>query len=290
MMSKSDKILGIALGGMTFLACSILIIIIGYVFKEAAGFLLNVSFFEFLTGSVWDPANTSTYQIGPLISGTVAVAALGLFFSLPTAIGLSLLITLYTKNKIQHFLIKSVDMLAGIPSIIIGFVGLTLLVPFLAELFNMSSGESTLAGGLVVGFMMLPYELSTISQKMIKSYRRYHPVIESLAVSKLYGGIKIILPSAKTAILSASMQGLARGLGETMAVMLVIGNANLFPGLLTKTSTIAGRIALEMGMAVVGSEHYQALFAAAFILMTIVLLLNLLNIFLQYKLAGEYDD
>lgn len=289
-MNRNDRILNMALALITISVCSLLIIIIGYIFKEAFGFLKNVSFLDFIFGSRWDPIGGTAFQILPIICGTLYVAFLGLLFSLPMAIGIGIYLSCYITGKIKYYLMSIIDMLAGAPSVIVGFIGLMLVIPWIEDIFSIASGETALAGGIVLGFMMLPHEVSIIVQNMDKSYGKYRLLFASLGVSKIYGIGKIILPSSAGAILSATMLALARGVGETMAVLMVIGNANLFPALLGKTETIAARIALEMGMATVGSAHYQSLFASAFVLINIVLCLNLLNLWLcKYWLGDDYE-
>lgn len=277
-MGKKDKGLSIFLRICTFLAVSILVFIMGYILKEALNFFREVSLLSFLTGRTWDPIGGETFEILPIILGSLYVSLLGLLFSLPLAIGASIWLSYEVKGRKKYYLSSFIDITAGIPSVIVGFIGLLVVVKAIETFTALSAGETVLAAAIVVAFMMLPYEISMILESMDKMKSRYEKDIRSLGISPYYGALHIILPASKHAIYAAATMGLARGIGETMAVMMVIGNANLMPQLFGKAQTIPGRIALEMGMATVGSKHYHALFASALVLIIIALILNGINL------------
>src|SRR5699024_1912283 len=147
--------------------------------------------------------------------------------------------------------------------------------------FNFASGESVLAGGILLAVMMLPFIISTCDETMEKVYKDYYQYSSALGISKSYMIRKIVLPNSRKGILAAIVLALGRGMGETMAVMMVIGNAPIMPRLFQKCQTIPSLIALEMGMAEVGSLHYHALFASGFILMIMLFIINIVLHFIK---------
>jgi len=184
----------------------------------------------------------------------------------------------------KRFIRGIVDVLAGIPSVVYGFIGLLVLVKFFEVKFSFSSGESVLAGGIILSIMMLPYIISTCDESMEKVYKEYAQYSNALGVSKSYMIRKIVIPESRRSILASIVLALGRGMGETMAVMMVIGNAPIMPKLLKKCQTIPSLIALEMGMAEVGSLHYHSLFAAGFILMLILFIINIFLYFIKKRM------
>ena len=195
-----------------------------------------------------------------------------------------MILSSYTDGKVKRVIRSIVDILAGIPSVIYGFIGLLVLVKFLEIKFEFPTGESVLAGGIVLSIMMLPFIISTCEESMEKVYAEYSGYSNALGVSKSYMIRKIVLPNSKRSILASIVLALGRGMGETMAVMMVIGNAPIMPKLLGKCQTIPSLIALEMGMAEVGSLHYHGLYASGFILMMILLIINIILYIIKRKL------
>lgn len=279
--------------GVAILSCiavSSVLLVTGYVFFESADFLRNTSLLRFLLGAEWDPVGGDTFEILPAIAGTVAVSVLAVLLSLPLAIGVSLFLCLYLQDSRKYAVSACIDVIAGIPSVIVGFAGMLTLVRFLEETGALAAGESVLAAGIVLGFMLLPFEISFITETFDRLKLRYESAALALGFDRLYSLTHIVLPCSKGAVFSAAMLALARGMGETMAVMMVIGNANLFPRLLGKSITIPARIALEMGMAEVGRLHYKALFAAAFVLILMVFALNFIARALYRRTAARFEN
>ena len=170
-----------------------------------------------------------------------------------------------------------------------GFFGLIVLLPMIENSFALSTGESVLSAGILLAVMLLPYEISALLETAQQLLERYWQTILTFGVSKAYFARRFLLPNLRVSLISSFLLAFARGAGETMAVMMVIGNSNLLPSFLGKSSTIQGRIALEMGMAVVGGKHYQALFASAFILTLLILLVNLTQALFQKWVQHEQN-
>jgi phosphate transport system permease protein len=270
---------------LTLTSILLLIFIVTFIFRESLVFFKEVSLVNFVLGKTWNPLGSSDkLSILPIILGTIYVSLIGILIALPIGVGSAIVLSTYTNEQVKRIIRGIIDILAGIPSVIYGFIGLLVLVKFFEDKFSFPSGESVLAGGIVLSIMMLPYIISTCDESMEKIYREYFQYSNALGVSKSYMIRKIIIPESKRSILASIVLALGRGMGETMAVMMVIGNAPLMPKLLKKCQTIPSLIALEMGMAEVGSQHYHALFASGFILMLMLLIINTFLYFIKKKI------
>lgn len=282
MKKSKEKLFALIIKLLTLFSILILAFIVLFIFKESIVFFEEVSIIEFATGKTWNPLDSpDKLGILPVILGTIYVSLVGILISLPIGVGVAIALSNYTNEKVRRFLRGIIDILAGIPSVVYGFIGLLVIVKFFEIRFSFSSGESVLAGGILLSIMMLPYIISTCAESMEKVYKNYSQSSNALGVSKTYMVRKIILPESKRSILAAIILALGRGMGETMAVMMVIGNSPIMPKLLRKCQTIPSLIALEMGMVEVGSLHYHALFASGFILMIMLLIINIVLHFIK---------
>ncbi|MBU5314355.1 phosphate ABC transporter permease subunit PstC [Tissierella carlieri] len=270
---------------LTILSLFMLSFIILFILKESIVFFKEVSILEFIFGKRWNPLNSpDKLSIYPTILGTIYVSIVGIVIALPIGVGSAVVLSSYTNSKIKKIIRTLIDILAGIPSVIHGFIGLLVVIKFFETKFLFATGESVLAGGIILSIMMLPFIISTCEESMEKIYNEYSTYSNALGISKSYMIRKVILPNSKRSILASTVLALSRGMGETMAVMMVIGNAPIMPKLLGKCQTIPSLIALEMGMAEVGSLHYHALYAAGFVLMMILLIINILLYIIKRKI------
>lgn len=271
---------------LTLFSLLLLAFAIIFILKESLVFFRQVSIIKFITGTTWNPLSSpENLSIGNIILGTLYVSFVALVLALPIGVGCGLLLAGYTGGQFDRFLRGIIDILASIPSVVYGFIGLLVLVKFLERHLNMAAGESVLAGGILLAVMILPYVISTCQESMTRIYQTHTLGSAALGVSKGYFLRKVVLPESRRAILAATILALGRAMGETMAVMMVIGNAPIAPSLLGKCQTIPALIALEMGMAAVGSLHYHALYAAGFALMLILLVLNLMLYFVRKSIT-----
>ena len=285
MSERKEKVFGLLIKSLTLISLFLLAFILIFVFKESLVFFKEVSIIKFVSGKNWNPLGPANeLSILPMILGTVYSSVVGIIIALPLGVGFAIVISSYTKGNTRRLIRGMVDVLAGIPSVVLGFIGLIVLVKFFEVEFSFSTGESVFLGGIVLAVMMLPYIISTCDEAMEKLYKEHSKYSNALGVSKSYMIRKIILPESRKSILAATVLALGRGMGETMAVMMVIGNAPIMPGLFKKAQTIPSLIALEMGMAEVGSLHYHALFASGFVLMVMLLIINILLHFIKGKI------
>ena len=285
MNNLQERIFKIIIRLLTLFSLLLLAFIIIFIFRESLVFFEVVPIYKFISGTKWNPLGPpDQLSILPIILGTVYVSLVGIVLALPIGVGTAVVLSSYVDERPKRVIRSVVDILAGIPSVIYGFVGLLVLVKFFEIKLFFPSGESVLAGGIVLAVMMLPYIISTCDESMDKIYKEYSQYSQALGVSKSYMVRKIVLPRSKKSIFAATVLALGRGMGETMAVMMVIGNAPIMPKLLSKTQTIPSLIALEMGMAEVGSLHYHALFSGGFVLVIMLLIVNILLYFIENKM------
>ena len=214
-----------------------------------------------------------SFGIFNFIAATLYVSLVAMVLAVTVGLGAAIYLSCVATQRMRGILYPFVDLLAGIPSVIYGFMGLTLMVRLFIRA-GVHTGSCVLAAGILLAVMLLPFLISSCSETMLKVRERYQPAADALGISKWHMVATIVLPGSWKNILLSMILAIGRAMGETMAVMMVIGNANLFPSLLGKSESIAAVIALEMGTAVVGSTHYHALYAAGMVLMLLLFLIN----------------
>jgi phosphate transport system permease protein len=255
-------------------------------FYNSISFLLDVNPIDFFTGFQWDPGSiNSKYSIIPLLVSTGLVATGSMLIAVPLGILSAAFLSELAPPKIQALLKPVIEMLAAIPSVAIGFLGIVLVGPGIARLFGMSNGLNALNGSILLAVMALP-TIITISEDAInavpKSHREASMALGANRWETLY---RVTLPAASPGIIAAVMLGLGRALGETMTVLMATGNAAIMPGgFLDSVRTITATIAIEMGEVPYQTTHYFALFAIAAVLFLITLSINLLGEYFATRL------
>ena len=274
----------------TVISIVLLFLVIFFITQESMLIFQEVNFFDFISGLTWNPlASEPTVGILPMILATFYVSMVAVLISLPIGIGCALELAALEDEWLKGFFTSILAVLAGIPSVIYGFIGLLVVVKFLEKTFRLAAGESILSGGIVLAVMVLPYIVSSVAETMEKSYEKYKETSLALGVSKSYMLRALILPNAKGAILTSMILAFSRAMGETMAVMMVIGNSPILPKLLGKSETIPALIALEIGTAGLGSLHYHALFTSGFVLMMFLIFLNALFYLIKKNLTEHLE-
>lgn len=272
----------------TLFTILLLLTLIVFLYNQSLPFFLKNNFIKFIFGRVWDATEVSgRFGIFNILLASVFISILACIISLPIAIGTALFICFYTK-KSKVLLIWLINILAGIPSIIYGFFGMIIIVKNIERIFKISAGESVLAGSIILSIMILPYFVSNLIETIELIKKKYQRDSDALGISKEFFIRKVVLKKLHFSIFTGFMISFSRAIGETMAVMMVIGNAPIFPKLLSKAQTIPSLIALEIGMSEVYSEHYYALFASGFILLILVLIINIL-LFIINRKSRIYD-
>ncbi|WP_019230054.1 phosphate ABC transporter permease subunit PstC [Sedimentibacter sp. B4] len=264
----------IAIGAI--LSSILVLLVFFYILKESIPFFKEVQIKEYLFGDTWSPLGIEKYSFLPMILATLYVSFLAIFIATPLGVGCALFLSFHVNKKYSKIILSFIDMIAGIPSVIFGFVGLIILVKFLENNLNMATGESVLAGGILLAVMLFPYIVTGCTETFEKGKRKFYTASQSLGVSKWYTMRKVMLPYAANSIFVNMLLAFSRAMGETMAVMMVTGNSPIFPRLLGRAETIPSLIALEMGTSTYKSIHYSALYAAGLILIIIILIIQLI--------------
>ena len=284
-----EKIVKVFLFLAAFTAVLSVVFIAFFVFLEGLPIFMRYGVSEILFGQQWSPTN-QIFGILPMVIGTIFVTFLAIFIGAPLGISVAIFLAEISPPRISGLVRPAVELLAGIPSVVYGLFGMVLIVSIIANISrgplgeflppNYQVGFSVLAGGIILAIMILPTVIN-ISEDAIRSVpKEYKEGALALGASKWQTIYNVILPAAKSGIITSVILGTGRALGETMAVIMIVGNTVLIPefgwqGLFAPVRTLTGNIALEMGYA--GPEHYQALFATGIVLFVFTMLLNVIT-------------
>jgi len=275
---KENLVKYILLGTATV---SILIVALIFIFlgKEAFPFLFDPGFSE-LFGSRWTPVSfvKENFGIYPLVTGSFLITLLATALAVPIGVCGAIYISEIARNTEKEIFKPFIELLAGIPSVVIGFFGLVVLAPIVKGVFGISSGLTALTGALLLALMAIP-TIITISEDAIRSVpRSYKDASLALGASKMQTIWKVTVPASFSGIVAAVMLGMGRVIGETMTVMMVTGNAPLITANpLESVRTMTATIAAEMGEVPFGSHHYSALFWVGLVLLVLTFGLNMIS-------------
>ena len=257
--------------------------ILVFLLYDAVPAFIEIGLIPFLTGLTWDPTSLiPKYGTVPLVVGTLMVTFGAMAFAVPLGLASAIYIAELASPGIRRTLKPAVELLAGIPSVVFGFFGLIILVRLIQDVFNVPSGESVLAGSILLGIMALPTIIS-VSEDALSSVPRFLKE-GSLALGATHWQTisRVLLPAALPGITAAIILGIGRAVGETMAVIMVTGNSAIIPdpiwNIFSPVRTLTGTLGIEMGEVAVGSLHYHALFGVAVLLLAITLIVNLLSL------------
>lgn len=239
----------------------------------------KISLWKFLSGKEWFPTAQPAAIMGtlPLLLGTLLVSLLAILIALPLGLAAAVYLAEIADERVRNILKPIIELLSGIPSVVYGFFGLVIIVPFIQSYFNLPVGETALAGSLLLAIMALP-TIITVSEDAIRTCPiSIKEASLALGASHWQTIFRVIIPYASSGITAAAILGIGRAVGETMAVLMVTGNAALIPTSLTQpVRTIPATIAAELGEAPFGGLHFKALFALGCMLFLITLITNIL--------------
>lgn len=252
------------------------ILIFLFLLKEGIAVFKTVSFSKFLLGRNWYPISEPA-QLGilSLILGSLLVTLGAMLISIPVGVASAIYIAEIVPLKLKEILKSGIELLAAIPSVVLGFIGMVTLVPWIKKIFNLPTGLTALSGSIMLAFMAMPTIVSIAEDALYSLPKSYKEGALALGATHWQAIYRVMLPAASSGIIAAVMLGIGRVIGETMAVMMITGNAALIPhSILQPVRTLTATIAAEMGEAVVGSVHYFALFAIGIILFVISFVIN----------------
>lgn len=267
---------------------SIIFVVLIFLFllREGLGVFKGVNLFKFLFGEKWYPISEPA-QLGilPLILGSFLVTLGAAIISVPIGVACAIYIAEVAPKQIKEILKAGIELLAAIPSVVLGFVGIVTLVPMVKTIFKLPTGLTALSGSIMLAFMAMPTIVSIAEDALYSVPKNYKEGALALGATHWQTIWRVILPAASSGIVAAVMLGIGRVIGETMAVMMITGNAAVIPtSFLLPVRTLTATIAAEMGEAVVGGEHYFALFAIGIILFLISFIINVTaDLFLHKK-------
>ena len=252
-----------------------LVVIIGFVFYKGLTPFINkgYSFSDFFFGTKWVPSSDK-YGVMPMVIASILGTLGSLIVGVPIGILTAIFIAEIAPRRVGRIISGAVELLAGIPSVLYGLFGLVVIVPWIMNTFNLPKGQSLLAIIIVLSIMMLP-TIVTVSETAIRAVpKSYKEGSLALGASQIETTFKVVVPAAKSGILAAVVLGIGRGIGETMAIILVAGNSPIIPTyIMDSVRPLTTNIALEMGYAF--GTHQEMLFATGVILFLFILMLNL---------------
>lgn len=233
---------------------------------------------DFFGGHEWMPTATPSPQFGvlPLILGTLLVSFFAILIALPLGLGVAVYLSELSDERTRSILKPAIELLAGIPSVVYGFFGLVVLVPIVQRVFNLDVGETAFTGSLILAIMALPTIITVAEDAMRNTPRSMREASLALGATQWQTIYKVIIPYSTSGISAAVVLGIGRAIGETMAVLMVTGNAAAMPrSLFEPVRTIPATIAAELGEAPAGGAHYQALFMLGCILFLITMMVSI---------------
>lgn len=250
-----------------------------FIFGNGVPAMMKIGVVKFLTGTTWAPIQ-NIYEILPMIVGSIYVTIGAVILGVPIGIFCATYMAKFADDRLHKILKPAIDLLAGIPSIVYGFFGLVVIVPWIQSASG-TSGKSILAASIMLGIMILP-TIITVSESSIRAVpESYYEGSLALGATHEAAVFRTILPAAKSGITAAVILGVGRAIGETLAVSIVIGNQAIMPqSILSGARTMTTNIVLEMGYAT--GLHREALIATAVVLFVFILIINLL-----FSLAKE---
>ncbi len=237
----------------------------------------TISLEDVFGGTEWFPTATPAAQYGvlPLITGTLWVSLFAILIALPFGLSVSIYMSEVAPPHLRNWLKPIIELLSGIPSVVYGFFGLIVIVPLVQKVFNLPVGETGLTGSIVLAIMALPTIITVTEDAMRNCPRALRETSLALGASQWQTIYKVVIPYSISGITSGVVLGIGRAIGETMAVLMVTGNAAVIPTtILEPLRTIPATIAAELGEAPAGGAHYQSLFLLGVVLFFITLLIN----------------
>ena len=281
---KQDKIIRFILLVLALTAISGLVLITVFIFKEGVPLIFRVGFRDFFLSSNWSPTRDHKFGILAMIIGSLMVTAGAMLLAGLFGLGCAVVLTQFCPRRLVSVLKPAIELLAGIPSVVYGFVGVVTLVPLIRNNLG-GNGQSVLAASIVLGVMVLPTVTSISVDALQAVPRAYWEGSIALGATKWQSTHMVMIRAARSGIVAAVILGMGRAIGETMAVIMVAGNALIIPkSILDPVRTLTSNIALEMGYA--AGEHRQALFATGVTLFVIIMFLNTIALVVSRRRAA----
>jgi phosphate transport system permease protein len=269
----------------------ILVLIMLFLFKEGLPIFKTVSVKDFIFGQFWYPtSDPADFGIFSLIVASLVVTGVSGVFSIPLGVMTAIYLSEIARPRVGEIVKPVVELLAALPSVVIGFFGMVLVAPFLQRIFNIPTGLNLFNASLMLAFMSIP-TICSISEDAIHSVPvALREASVALGATQLQTIVRVVVPASISGISTAVILGLSRAVGETMVVLMVAGGAAMLPAsIFDPVRPMPASIAAEMAEAPVGSEHYYALFATGIVLFVFTMIFNIIAdlITQRYRQVGE---
>lgn len=265
-----------------------------FIFREAAPLLSGkFDFGEFFTSPNWRPVSEVRHQYGilALMAGTASVTVLAMLIAVPLGLGAAVYVAEFARPEVKETLKVIIELLAAIPSVVWGFIGIMVLGPIIIQATGAPVGINILNGGMILALMSVPIIVSVSEDALRAVPDSYREAATALGASQWEIVHRVLFPAAKNGLLAAVLLGVGRAIGETMAVLMCTGHAAQIPGSpLDPVQTLTATIAAELGETVSGDEHYQVLFLIGIVLFAIAFVVNLSADLVVKGIRGDNGD
>ncbi len=268
-----------------FLSVIILAMIIMFLFREGLPIFQTVSVTDFIFGVEWYPTySPPAYGIWPLIVGSIIVTVISCLIAVPFGVLSAVYISEIAPHSVREILKSVIELLAGLPSVVLGFFGMVIVAPWLQETFDLPTGLNIINASVILAVMAVP-TISSISEDALYAVpQEFKEASYALGATKFETIIKVTIPAALSGISTAVILGMSRAIGETMVVLMVAGGAAAIPeSIFDSVRPMPASIAAEMGEAPFQSGHYHALFATGMVLFFMTLAFNLVADYISHK-------
>lgn len=289
---NKESLMGLLWFSCAIFSVAVIFFILAFLFYDGFPIFVQAGLPAMLTGLVWNPTGTPPlYGTLPLIAGTLLVMLGAMAMAVPLGIGSAIYIAELAHPRVKAVAKPAIELLAGIPSVVYGFFGLIVLTDWIRVTFGVPTGESWLAGSILLGIMSLPTIISVSEDAIASVPREFREGSLALGATRWQTISRVVVPSAVSGITAAVILGMGRAIGETMAVLMVTGNAAIIPdpiwNVLSPVRTLTGTLGIEMGEVAIGSAHYHALFGVAVVLLAITLMVNLAATFILARIRQQ---
>ncbi len=270
-LARNDRLIKLGLLVVAFSAVSILAVITVFIFQQGTPIIFRYGPLKFLAGANWYPTEKS-FGLLPMIIGSLYVTGGAMLIGVPFGLACGIVLTEFSSARLRRLIKPVIELLAGIPSVVYGFMGVIILVPFIRSTLG-GPGLSVLAAAVILGIMILPTVISISVDSLLALPPSYREGSLAMGATRWQTVRMVLLPAARSGIIASIILGMGRAIGETMAVIMIAGNAIDLPrSPLDPVRTLTSNIALEMGYA--AGEHREALFATGVVLFVIIMILN----------------
>lgn len=270
------------------------IIVLGGIFAlllwQGAQAFREIPVWEFLSSPRWDPTSPEKagYGILSMVASTFLVSFGAMLLAVPVGVGVAAYLSEFANWRVRELFKPAVEILASVPSVVVGFLGVAVIGPWIARTFGLPNGLNALNGSILLAVMCLPTIISLSEDAFRAVPKDYRQASLALGANPWETMVRVTLPSAMPGILAAVMLSLGRAIGETMTVLMACGNAPAFPdGFLVAVRTMTATIAIELGEVPGGTTHYFALFAVGFALFVISFAVNLVADYILHRFQGK---